>query len=70
MYCSSNGCPALDPVALFKMPFLGYLFGIHSARQLVREIQVNVAYRRFLRCNLTDGIPGASTLGQNCRRRI
>jgi transposase len=27
------------------MLFIGYLFGIRSERQLVREIQVNVAYR-------------------------
>jgi len=38
------------------MLFLGYLFGIRSERQLVREIQVNVAYRWFLRFNLTDKI--------------
>ena len=45
LYCSNNGRPALDPVVLFKMLFLGYLFGIRSERQLVREIQLNVAYR-------------------------
>ncbi|OOV60358.1 hypothetical protein B1A68_02190 [Clostridium botulinum D/C] len=27
------------------MLFIGYLFGIRSERQLVKEIQVNVAYR-------------------------
>ena len=70
LYCSNNGRPALDPVVLFKMLFLGYLFGIRSERQLVREIQVNVAYRWFLRFNLTDKIPDASTLSQNRRRRF
>lgn len=57
-------------MVLFKMLFLGYLFGIHSERQLGREIQVNVAYRWFLRFNLTDKIPDASTLSQNRRRRF
>ena len=70
LYCSNNGRPALDPVVLFKMLFLGYLFGIRSERQLVREIQVNVAYRWFLRFNLTVKIPDASTLSQNRRRRF
>ena len=43
LYCADNGRPAVDPVVLFKMLFLGYLFGVRSERQLVREVQVNVA---------------------------
>lgn len=65
LYCPDNGRPALDPTLMFKALFLGYLFGVRSERQLVREIQVNVAYRWFLRLRLTD----ASTLSQNRRRR-
>ncbi|WP_169444586.1 transposase, partial [Massilia niastensis] len=34
LYCADNGRPALDPVTLFKMLFIGYLFGIRSERQL------------------------------------
>ncbi|KOC37104.1 transposase, partial [Clostridium botulinum] len=45
LYCPDNGRPSVDPVVLFKMLFIGYLFGIRSERQLVKEIQVNVAYR-------------------------
>ena len=70
LYCADNGRPALDPELLFKMLFIGYLFGIRSERQLMREIQVNVAYRWFLRLRLTDKIPDASTLSQNRRRRF
>ena len=47
LYSADNGRPALDPVLLFKMLFVGYLFGIRSERQLMREIEVNVAYRWF-----------------------
>src|SRR3546814_1680667 len=54
---------------MFKALFLGYLFGIRSERQLVREIQVNVAYRWFLGLKLTDPVFDASTLSQNRRRR-
>lgn len=36
LYCADNGRPALAPVRLFKMFFIGYLFGIRSERQLVR----------------------------------
>ena len=53
LYCAGNGRPALDPELLFKMLFIGYLFGIRSERQLMREIQVNVAYRWLLRLYAT-----------------
>lgn len=70
LYSADNGRPAVDPVVLFKMLMIGYLFGIRSERQLVREIQVNVAYRWFLGYRLTDKIPDASTISQNRRRRF
>lgn len=69
LYCENNGRPAIDPVRLFKMLFIGYLFGVRSERQLVREVQVNVAYRWFLGMSLTDKVPDASTFSQNRRRR-
>ncbi len=69
LYCADNGRPALDPRLLFKMLFIGYLFGIRSERQLVKEIEVNVAYRWFLGLSLTDPVPDHSTLSQNrCSR--
>lgn len=70
LYCANNGRPAIDPVLLFKLLLLGYLFGIRSERQLMREVQVNVAYRWFLGLRLTDKVPDASTLSQNRRRRF
>lgn len=70
LYCADNGRPAIDPVVLFKMLFLGYLFGVRSERQLIREIQVNVAYRWFIGYGLSDKIPDASTFSQNRRRRF
>ena len=70
LYCADNGRPAVDPVVLFKMLFLGYIFGVRSERQLVRDIQVNVAYRWFIGFGLTDKIPDASTFSQNRRRRF
>jgi len=70
LYCADNGRPAIDPVVLFKMLFIGYLFGVRSERQLMREIQVNVAYRWFVDLSLTDKVPDASTISQNRRRRF
>jgi len=70
LYCKNNGRPAVDPVMLFKMLFIGYMFGIRSERQLVKEIEVNVAYRWFLNMNLTDKVPHHSTISQNRIRRF
>jgi transposase len=70
LYCADNGRPAIDPVVLFKMLFIGYLYGTRSERQLIRDIQVNVAYRWFLGFGLMDKVPDASTISQNRRRRF
>jgi len=70
LYCSDNGRPAIAPEVLFKALFIGYLFGIRSERQLMREIEVNVAYRWFLGLRLTDKVFDASTFSQNRRRRF
>ena len=70
LYCENNGRPAVDPVRLFKIMLLGYLFGIPSERKLVKEIEVNVAYRWFLGMGLTEKVIDASTLSQNRIRRF
>lgn len=70
LYCQDNGRPPVDPVRLFKIILLGYIFGIKSERQLVKEIEVNVAYRWFLRMSLTEKVIHASTLSQNRIRRF
>lgn len=47
--CShETGRPSLDPMMVIKIPLIQCLFGIHSMRQTIKEIEVNVAYRWFL----------------------
>ncbi len=70
LYCSTTDRPPIHPITLFKMLFIGYLFGIRSERQLVKEIEVNVAYRWFLGFGLTDKVPHHSVFSQNRRRRF
>jgi len=70
LYCQDNGRPAIDPVVLFKMIFLGYFYGIRSERQLEREIQTNLAYRWFLGLGLTDRVPDHTTISWNRRTRF
>lgn len=47
LYSENNGRPSIDPVLLIKMAFLQYVFGIPSMRRTIKEIETNVAYRRF-----------------------
>lgn len=68
-YCENNGRPAVEPEILFRMLFIGYLYGIRSERRLVEEVKVNLAYRWFLGYNIEDRIPDASVIWQNRRRR-
>ncbi|MED1796561.1 IS1182 family transposase [Brevibacillus nitrificans] len=69
-YCEDNGRPAIDPLVLFKMIFLGYFYGIRSERRLEQEIQTNVAYRWFLGLGLTDRVPDHTTISLNRRIRF
>jgi transposase len=69
-YSTNNGRPAIEPEILFKMLFIGYLYGIRSERRLVEEVKVNIAYRWFLGYGLEDKIPDASVIWQNRIRRF
>ena len=61
-YYPTNGRPSVDPVSMFKMLLVGYLYGVKSERRLVQEVQLNIAYRWFCGFELTDKIPDHSTL--------
>jgi transposase len=69
-YYSKLGRKSLDPVLLFKMLLIGYLFNIDSERELEQEVNLNIAYRWFLGLDLTDKVPDHSTFSQNRRRRF
>lgn len=69
-YCDNNGRPAVDPVILFKIFLIGFIYGIRSERQLMRDIEVNLAYRWFLGYNISDTIPHHSTLSKNRLHRF
>ena len=55
-YCENNGRPAIEPEIMFKMLFIGYLFGIRSETRLVEDVKVNIAYRWFLGYGIEDKI--------------
>ena len=70
LYCLDNGRPSVDPVVLFKIILIQFLFGIRSMRQTIKEIEVNMAYRWFLGYGMTEKIPHFSTFGKNYERRF
>ncbi|AGK53077.1 IS1182 family transposase [Bacillus sp. 1NLA3E] len=63
-YSDDNGHPS-DPFVLFKMMFIGFLYGIRSESQLEREIRMNVAYRWFLGLKFKNPVPHHSTISWN-----
>lgn len=69
-YCLDNGRPSIDPVVLIKITLIQYLYGIKSMRQTIKDIEVNIAYRWFLRLSLYDDVPHFSTFGKNYSRRF
>ena len=64
------GKPGIDPVSLFKIVFIQYLFGIRSMRQTIKEIEVNMAYRWFIGYDINEKAPHFSTFGKNYTRRF
>jgi transposase len=59
-----TGAPSVDPVVVFKMGLLGYLYGITSERRLAEEIKLNLAYMWFLGYDLDEPPPDHSILSK------
>ena len=68
-YYPANGRPFVDPVSMFKMLLVGYLYGVKSERRLVQEVQLNIAYRWFCGFELADKIPDHSTFSKTRLRK-
>jgi len=70
LYCADNGRPAVDPEILYRMLFIGYLYGIRSEVRLCEEVQCNMAYRWFCGLGITDKVPDHSTISANRQRKF
>lgn len=68
-YYPFNGRPSVDPVSMFKMLLIGYLYGIKSERRLVEEVQLNIAYRWFCGFELYEKVPDHSTFSKTRTRK-
>jgi transposase len=55
-YCQDDGRPPLDPVFMLKLEVLALHYGL-SDRELMKQAQVNVAYRLFLGLSKKSPLP-------------
>lgn len=63
-YCSDNGRPSVDPEVVMRLFILQAIEGIRSIRELMREVQVNLAYRWFIGYRMDESLPDHSTLSK------
>jgi transposase len=63
-YYSHTGQPSVDPVVIFKMMLLGYLYGIPSERRLAEEVSLHLGYRWFLGYDFDVPTPDHSVLSK------
>lgn len=63
-FYSHTGQPSVDPVVIFKMLLLGYLYGITSERRLAEEVRLHLGYRWFLGYDIDLPTPDRSVLSK------
>jgi transposase len=61
---SHTGQPSSDPVVLFKMALLGWLYGIPSERRLAEEVRLNLAVRWVVGYDLDERPPDHAVLSK------
>lgn len=62
-YCIYYGRPANEPELLFRLLFLQFLYNLSDER-LIKECQVNLAYKWFLGLNPEDNLPDPSQISR------
>lgn len=63
-----NGHVSVDPVVIFKILLLGYLYNISSIRELMRQIDDRLSFRWFIGYDLDEKIPDHSVISKARRR--
>ena len=67
---SETGRPSVDPELLLRIVLIGYLYGITSARKLVEELRMHLAWRWFTGLGFDQEIPHHSTFSKNRHGRF
>ena len=68
LYSGTLGRPSIDPEAAIRLMLAGFFHGIVHDRKLMREAQVNLAYRWFAGYRLDERLPDHSTLSKLRKR--
>jgi transposase len=63
-YCQDNGRPSIDPEVIIRLFLIQAIDGIPHVRELMRQVQVNLAYRWFIGYELDEKLPDHSTLSK------
>jgi len=63
-YCQDNGRPSIDPEVVIRLFLLQAIEGIAHVRDLMRQVQVNLAYRWFIGYDIDEKLPDHSTLSR------
>jgi transposase len=63
-YCQDNGRPSIDPEVIIRLFLIQAIEGIPHVRDLMRQVQVNMAYRWFIGYELDEELPDHSTLSR------
>jgi transposase len=67
---SDDGRPSVDPIVLFKILTIKYVFHIKSLRQTLKDIEVNLAYRWFIKYPLSQKVPHYTVISYNFNKRF
>jgi transposase len=62
LYDQANGRPCIDPERAVRLMLAGFFHGVVQDRKLIREAQVNIAYRWFAGYELDEALPDHSSL--------
>lgn len=67
---STHGKPSIDPVVLFKIHIIKFLFHEDSLRRTYESLKYNNLYRWFIGYNLNEEVPNHSTYSKNYSRKF
>ena len=69
LYSQDSGRNCVEPVVLFKIVLLQYLYGIKSMRATIKQCETDASFRWFLGIPFGEPVPHYSTFSQNYLRR-
>lgn len=64
------GRPSIDPVVLFKIHILKFLFNEDSIRKTYENLKYNILYKWFIGYEINEKVPEHSTYSQNYKRKF